>query len=262
MSYYNSTNFTTHTMWSPDGSQSVTVSTLSDHQSYSALGYLHYNPLLVYSPYTTDFPQIVAPESYMLSSMAQTQTSVTHSLNRTVSDRGGHLWKIKFEYAPLTREQFAPIWVHCIGQRGRYGRFSVALPNQEPRGSLLNQANQSIRIKTQATSGNSIALKNFQADQTGVLKQGDYFRIGTSSKVYMLLSDYDADSSGEIASALFYPNLINTAEVDDILYFEPVFTVSLVYDNLECNVPSNNTTNFSVEMVETITNSGSQAIYS
>lgn len=215
-----------------------------------------------YTNYTTDFPQVVAPESYMLSSIAQTQTSVTHSLNRTVTDRGGHLWKIKFDYAPLTREQFAPIWSHCIGQRGRYGRFTVALPNQECRGSLATATNQVLRVKTQATSGNTLQIKNFQPSQTGVLKQGDYFRIGSSSKVYMILADRDSDSSGNVDNVSFYPNLCHTANVNDLLYFEPVFTVSLVYDTLDCTVPKNNTTNFSVEMVETISNTGSQAIYS
>ena len=213
-----------------------------------------------YTNFTTDYPQSVAPLSYDLTSIAQTQVSITQSLNRTASDKGGQRWGIRFSYAPLTREKFVPIWTFLIKQRGRFGRFSLALPNQEPRGTLNAQPNTQLRSKTTVNSGNQITIKNFVASQTGAIKQGDYFRIGSSSKVYIACDDYNSDSNGEVTITT-YPNLVNPVSTDDIIYFEPVFTVSLANDNLDANVPNTNNTNFSVEFIEVVSNTGTQVIY-
>tara|TARA_Y100000996_G_scaffold411263_1_gene395082 strand:+ start:842 stop:1492 length:651 start_codon:yes stop_codon:yes gene_type:complete len=213
-----------------------------------------------YTNFTTDYPQAVAPISYDLSSIAQTQVSITQSLHRTASDKGGQRWTISFNYAPLTREEFIPIWTFLIKQKGRFGRFTIALPNQEPRGSLNAQSNTQLRANTSASSGRTLAIKNFVPNQTGAIKQGDYFRIGSSSKVYIACDDYDADSNG-IASVTTYPNLVSPVAEDDIIYFEPVFTVSLGKDNLDCNVPNTNNVNFQVEFIEVVSNSGTQVIY-
>jgi len=213
-----------------------------------------------YSTFSTDYPQSVAPISYDLSSMAQTQVSITQSLNRTVSDKGGQRWAITFNYAPLSRELFAPIWTFLIKQRGRFGRFSIALPQQEARGSLSTQSNLQLRAKSTLTKGNQLVIKNFVANASNVIRQGDYFRIGSGSKVYIACEDYSADSNGDV-TVTTYPNITNPVAVDDIIYFEPVFTVSLESDNLDANVPNTNNSNFTVSFVEVVSNSGTQAIY-
>lgn len=213
-----------------------------------------------YTNFTTDYPQSVAPISYDLSSNAQTQVSITQSLNRTVSDKGGQRWMISFNYAPLSRDDFAPIWTFLIKQRGRYGRFTIALPNQEARGSLSTQSGQQLEANANLTSGNQLVIKNFNASQTGVIKQGDYFRIGSSSKVYIACSDYNSDANG-LVTVTTYPNIVNSVAENDIIHFEPVFTVSLTSDNLDVNVPSTNNANFSAEFTEVVTNSGTQVLY-
>jgi hypothetical protein len=205
--------------------------------------------------YTTDYPQTVAPLSYDLTSLTQSQLSVTHSFNRTVSDKGGQRFKIVFDYAPLPRDKFTEIWAFLIKQRGRFGRFTIALPNQEPRGSLATATGQQLKIKTAVEKGNQITIKNFQANQTGVIKAGDYFCIGTNSKTYIACQDYNSDANGE-ATITTYPNLTNSTSVDDLVYFKPVFTVSLINDELTCNVPNTNNANFSVEFIESVSNSG------
>lgn len=213
-----------------------------------------------YTNFSTDYPQSVAPESYDLSSISQTQISITQSLNRTVSDKGGQRWSITFNYSPLTREQFAPIWTFLIKQRGRFGRFSLALPQQEARGSLSTQSNLQLRAKSALSRGNQLIIKNFTPNASNVIRQGDYFRIGSGSKVYIACENYSADSNGDV-TVTTYPNIANPIAVDDIIYFEPVFTVSLEKDNLDTNVPSTNNSNFSVSFIEVISNSGTQAIY-
>lgn len=211
-----------------------------------------------YSNFTTQYPQTTAPISYDLESLTNTQISVTQSMNRTVSDKGGQRFSIKFNYAPLPRDKFAEIWAFLIKQKGRFGRFTIALPNQEPRGSLASNNLTDIQVNTTVEKGNQLSIKGFTASAQGVIKTGDYFRIGNSSKVYIACEDYNATSEG-IVQVTTYPNLVTTATENQQIHFEPVFKVSLTSDTLTCNVPQTNNSNFSVEFIETISNSGSQA---
>tara|TARA_B100002019_G_C21265543_1_gene599218 strand:+ start:650 stop:1423 length:774 start_codon:yes stop_codon:yes gene_type:complete len=257
MSYYNQNNFTPHTMWHPTNGSSVYVTTYTAHTQYMALGYTH-SPS--YSSYSVDYPTNIAPESYDIASISQTQISVTQSLNRIVSDKGGQRWQISFNYPPLTRDKFSEIWSFLVKQKGRFGRFSMALPNMQARGSLAVQTNTTIKVKSDVARGNTVTLKNFVASSTGVIKKGDYFRFSSSSKVYLACEDYDSDANGEVIITT-YPNIVHSVSTDDDVYFEPVFTVSLSSDTINANVPLTNNANFSVEFIEVISNTGVQALY-
>tara|TARA_B100002019_G_scaffold111531_1_gene95946 strand:- start:7466 stop:8269 length:804 start_codon:yes stop_codon:yes gene_type:complete len=260
MTYYTSDTFTSHTMYDQNGT-AYTASTYALHQQYMALGYTHYNPLTAYTTYSTDYPTHIGPQSYDLTSIHQTQLSTTQSMHRHVSDKGGQRFGIKFNYSPLTRDQFLPIWTFLITQKGRFGRFTLALPNSEPRGSLRVASGQThIQVKTTVNNGNTVTLKNFHPSSSKVIKQGDYFRFGTQGKTYIATQDYDSNASGEVVLTI-YPNLTASVAGNTQVYFEPVFFVSLVNDNLDVNVPSNNNANFSVEFIETIYSSNNEQVY-
>ena len=76
----------------------------------------------------------------------------------------------------------------------------------------------------------------------------------------MACQDYDSNGSGQV-TVTTYPNIVSSVSENDIIYFEPVFTVSLANDNLDANVPNTNNANFSVEFIEVVSNSGTQALY-
>lgn len=214
-----------------------------------------------YTTYATDYPQTIAPSSYDISSYTQTQMSVTQGMNTTVSDRGGQRFGIKFNYSPLVRENYAELFSFLIKQKGRFGRFTIALPNQTPRGSLTLLGGQTQhKINADVTQGNQIVVKNFAQNSSGVVKAGDFFRIGSGTKVYIACEDYDSDANGHVTITT-YPNLANSISENDVVHFEPVFKVSLTSDNLTMNIPTTNNANFSVEFLESVANSGTSVTY-
>lgn len=203
-----------------------------------------------YSTYTTDYPQHIAPSSFTIFSTAQTTSTTTQSLRRIVSTRGGHRFGLKFNYAPMTKEEFLPIWAFLIKQAGQFGSFSIAMPNQEPRGSLSTQA--SLTLQTNAdTTGNSVTIKNFNTSQTNVVRVGDYFSFNGSAKLYIATADVNSDASG-LATIPLYPNIEGTITQDTEILFQPVMNVGLVADNLNVDIPSDMTYNFSIEFVERV----------
>ena len=70
-------------------------------------------------------------------------------------------------------------------------------------------------VKGASQTGNSLITDGWTASQTGILKAGDYFQLGssTSSKLYKVLNDANSDGSGD-ATFDIWPN-INTAVSDD-----------------------------------------------
>lgn len=207
-----------------------------------------------------DYPTEVAPESYDLTSVTSTTISVTQALKKSATSRGGQRWAIKFYYAPLTRQQFTPIWCFLIKQRGMFGDFTIALPNLQSRGVLTTQGTTVPQIKTAVSRGNQITIKNFTANTQKIIAQGDYFRIGNSPKVYIVGDDVQSNPNGDVTITT-YPNLVQPIETNDVVYFEPIFNVSMVTDSLFVNVPKTTNSNFSVDFVETLGNTGNAITY-
>lgn len=205
-----------------------------------------------YTTFTTDYPQHIAPANVELSSMHNTQVNVSHNLRQTASTRGAQRFRIKFDYAPMTRDEFAPIFAFLLEQKGRFAKFTVALPNQEPRGDLTPTSGNQLTVSADVSAGaNSIGINNAEPNTANFFKQGDMFRIAGSPKVYVVRNDVTSASSG--ATTLeFYPNLVQDAQASAIVYFEPVFQVALMSDESMVAMPANRTHHFSVEFIEAI----------
>lgn len=203
-----------------------------------------------YSTYTTDYPQHVAPNNFTVFSTAQTTATTTQSLRRIVSTRGGHRFGLRFNYAPMTRDKFMPIWAFLIKQAGQFGSFTIAMPNQEPRGSLSTQANQTLQTNS-STEGNSVTVKNFLASRTNVVRAGDYFSFNGSAKLYIATDDVDSNASG-LATIPCYPNIVGSIAQNTNVIFEPVMKVGMVNDDLNVDIPSDMTYNFSIEFIERV----------
>lgn len=207
-----------------------------------------------YTDFLTDYPQHIAPASVELTSMHNTQVNVSHSLRQTASTRGSQRFRIKFDYAPMTRDEFAPIFAFLMEQKGRFEKFTVALPNQEPRGILTAAANEQLKINANASAGsNTIQIKNHSVGSVnGFYKQGDFFRIGGRPKVYVVRSDVQSAPVNAPTTVEFYPQLTENVNTNDVVHFEPVFQVALMSDESSVVMPLNQTNQFSVEFIEAI----------
>jgi hypothetical protein len=70
-------------------------------------------------------------------------------------------------------------------------------------------------VKGASQTGNSLITDGWAVSQTGIMKAGDYFQLGSnsSSKLYKVLVDANSDGSGNATLDIF-PS-INTAVNDD-----------------------------------------------
>lgn len=205
-----------------------------------------------YSTYSADYPQHIAPRDYDITSATPTMVSTSQSLKRVTTSRGAHRFGVRFNYAAMTRDEFMPIWAFLMNQNGQAGDFTVALPNQEPRGTLATAPSQQLRLNAEATRGStSLVLKNFANSETDAVKAGDFFNITGNKKTYIAISDATSDSTG-LLTLDFFPKLQVDAAQDTIINFEPVINVSLSNDLLSVNIPASKVYNFNIEFVERI----------
>ena len=205
-----------------------------------------------YTTFTADYPQHIAPSNVELTSITQTQVTTSHSLKRQISSRGGQRFRVRFDYAPMTKDEFATIWAFLMSKKGRLEKFTLALPNQEPRGVATPASSQQFQIKTTQATGSSVVIKNCTTSTTGIFKAGDFFSIAGHGKIYVVTdTSVDSDGSGD-ATVNFIPELISEATQDDIVTFEPVLQVALLNDELTVALPANRTRNFSVEFIEAV----------
>ena len=237
-------------MWSPDGSQSVVVTTLSEHQSYASSGWTHYDPSVAFSQYTAEYPQHVAPATFDISSFTQSFVTTAQSLKRRVGTRNGHRWAIEFTYAPMRKDDFFDLWAFVIDQNGQFGEFTLALPNQEPRGSVATTTGVLVAYNV-SKGASGVSLKDFDASETNVLRKGDFIRFDSSKKVYCVTNNVSSDANGD-AIVTFFPALVTDVQADTNLNAEPVFNVGLTSDIANVSIPSNETYIFKVSFLERI----------
>jgi len=65
----------------------------------------------------------------------RTLVSVAQSGRRQARKVGGHRWRFTAKFAPMTREEFAPILAFVVAQEGAFGTFEIVLPElATPRG--------------------------------------------------------------------------------------------------------------------------------
>lgn len=129
-----------------------------------------------------------------------------------VQKHQGQWWEFEGKLVPLARAS-AEAWIaFLMSLNGMQGTFLLGDPlATSPRGvgtgtPLVNGASQ---------TGNSLITDGWTASQTGILKAGDYFQLGTgsSSKLYKVLNDANSDGSGN-ATFDIWPS-INTAVADN-----------------------------------------------
>lgn len=163
--------------------------------------------------YPLSLPNITSYESARMT--AQSVVGVSRSPftgAQQVQKHQGQWWTFEGKLIPLSRAN-AEAWVaFFLSLNGMQGTFLLGDPlATSPRGlgsgtPLVNGASQ---------TGNSLITDGWTASQTGILKAGDYFQLGTgtSSKLYKVLADANSDGSGN-ATFDIWPS-INTAVADD-----------------------------------------------
>lgn len=129
-----------------------------------------------------------------------------------VQKHQGQWWQFEGSLPPMTRAT-AEEWVtFLLSLNGMQGTFLIG----DPLGATARGiATGTPLVKGASQTGNSLITDGWTASQTGILKAGDYFQLGSggSSKLYKVLSDANSDASGN-ATFDIWPS-INTAVADN-----------------------------------------------
>ena len=129
-----------------------------------------------------------------------------------VQKHQGQWWEVEAALAPMSRA-YAELWISfLISLNGMQGTFLLG----DPLGSTVRGVGTGTPlVKGASQTGNSLITDGWTATQTGILKAGDYFQLGTasSSKRYKVLADANSDGSGD-ATFDIWPS-INTAVADN-----------------------------------------------
>ena len=152
-------------------------------------------------------------------------------LNQTLSGKksarlvGGQYFSFTVQMPPMTQENGQAYFAFLQKQKGSFEDFTIAAPLDN-----LGAAKSETDILAngaQAIGDSSIALDGFTANQSGALKAGDLIKFTGHTKVYMVRSDIDANSSGQL-TVLISPSLVTAiANNSAVVVNKPQFTVYL-----------------------------------
>lgn len=118
----------------------------------------------------------------------------------------GEQWAIDFQMPPFTNKRIAKEWISFfLKLEGSFGYIlmgdpSAKIPDGVATGTpLVDGINQ---------TGNTLITKGWTNGVTNIMRQGDYFQLGTgtNSRLYMITQDTNSDSSGN-ATLSFVPAL-------------------------------------------------------
>ena len=152
-------------------------------------------------------------------------------LNQTLSGKkqvrqiGSQYFSFTVQMPPMQQEKSQEVFAFLQKQKGSFEDFTITAPLDN---LGAGKSETDILVAGTHTAGDaSIALDGFTASQTGALKAGDLIKFANHSKVYMIQSDINADSSGAL-TVLISPNLV-TALTDNLAVTvnKPQFTVYL-----------------------------------
>jgi|TARA_R110000737_G_scaffold12000_1_gene27944 hypothetical protein len=197
------------------------------------------------------YPTTVNFRSTQFKDNRPTLLNQTLSGKKSVRQIGGQYFSFTVQMPPMKQENAQAYFAFLQKQKGSFEDFTIAAPLNNLGAGRLETDIQVVGSHTAADA--SIALDGFTASQTGALKAGDLIKFANHSKVYMVQSDIDANSSGAL-TVLISPNLV-TALTDNVAVIvnKPQFTVYLESNEIMYSTDSSGFYNISFDVREVIT---------
>lgn len=156
-----------------------------------------------------DFPSTPKPVSIAIDSVANPLVSVANNLRTQARDRGAHAFRFRFDYTAKTRADVAAIWAFLVKQGGRFGTFTLDIPEHAGRGT------GSANVDGASQTGSSVTYDGATPSQVAFYA-GDLIHFANHSKLYMVTADSTADGSGD-GTVEFYPALRQSPEDNEAI---------------------------------------------
>tara|TARA_Y100000004_G_C8889314_1_gene401225 strand:- start:264 stop:884 length:621 start_codon:yes stop_codon:yes gene_type:complete len=171
------------------------------------------------------------------------------------SKTGGQYWSFTLESPPLERAAFNAIYSFIVQQDGSFESFTISPPVV---GSTAGTASGNLVTKEMSTAqkqkGSSTIKFGNKADGspvTGTLKVGDFFKLASHDKVYMIVGSditFDGSTSPEVS---IYPPLVQTIDnSDDVTYNSVPFKVHFTSDRQSYTVDPSLLYTYQIEVRE------------
>jgi len=178
-------------------------------------------------------------------------------VNQTLSGRkqvrqiGSQYFSFTVQMPPLQQEKAQEVFAFLQKQKGSFEDFTIVAPLDN---LGAGKAETDIQVVGSHVSGDaSIVLDGFTASQTGALKAGDIIKFANHSKVYMVQTDIDANSSGQL-TLLISPNLVaSLADNEAVTVNKPSFTVYLENNEIMYSTDASGFYSISFDVREVIT---------
>ncbi len=134
-------------------------------------------------------------------------SSSDYTFAQQVYKYAGEKWEGEVSIRAYGYEDIGKLQAFALKLKGRYGTFNYGDPDFLAKGKRGTFSGTPL-VKGASQTGNTLKVDALTAMGTGLLKQGDYFQLGSgaSAQLYMLVEDVDADSTGE-ATLTFEPAL-------------------------------------------------------
>ncbi len=196
------------------------------------------------------FPTDPAPATATLDSNQPTAVDYSESAKRQSRILGGHLWLVKLSWSRMTRAMLAPIFSFANKQRGRFGEFTIVLPNYAtPNG--VGTGSPTI-VGAHAAGVESLSVTAFTFSTTGILKDQDILSIAGHTKVYMCTADVNSDGAGATAIPITPPLIEALVGSEVVTVNDVAFTMSIDDDILSWKGSAPNMATVSLNLKESL----------
>lgn len=160
----------------------------------------------------------------------------------------GARWQFRMSYADLEEADAALLQGFLAQLRGQAGRFYLYnLARPTPRGSVPGTP----LVKGASQTGATLATDGWTPSQTGILKVGDFFKIGNELKM-VVGADVNSDGAGEATITFEPPIRSSPADNSAVATSSPTAVFKLTSDDNAWNTRAPVWTSFELQGEEVL----------
>ena len=170
---------------------------------------------------------------------------------RQVRQIGSQYFSFTVSMPPMKYDDAMSIYAFLVKQKGSFENFTIQYPTDN-RGAGKSETDILVN-GAHTASDSTIALDGFAASTTGVLKAGDFIKFANHTKIYMVQSDVDSNSSGEVTVSI-EPSIVSSlSDNEAVTVNKPSFTVFLTTEDILFRTDPSGTYGIQFDVREVIT---------
>lgn len=223
--------------------------------------------------YPLDFPTTIG----LTDSVLKARTSVARSQSpfsfaEQIYTWSGERWELELVLPVMTRAQVEEFYSFMTKLRGRHGTFTCFVPSAttsrgayqqtgtdllttEGGDNITTEGGDNITIEYgnivvngSSQTGRKLIIDGFSPNMANVLKEGDYFQLGTGSntRLYKILNDVNSNASGATTLDIFPALRSSPADNEALILENPKGLFRLAMN--EFDMPSDHRNIFSLSL--------------